>query len=127
MRNAIRGGPAALGKSARLGTATSRDGPELTKDQGGAAKAASCNCSWRSRATAVEGFAFVTVQHVRRACSWDAGGQQHRLSARARIVGQGSATAGTEVTATALATRMASSRRTACSDMETGSARNAGL
>lgn len=51
----------------------------------------------------------VTVQHVRRACSWEAGGQQHRVSAWARIVGQASVAA-KEVVARAHATRMASSR-----------------
>src|SRR6266540_2608041 len=117
MRSATRGGPAALTTSASLGAATENDGATLTNDQGAEATSVAIRgCSWRSRAAIVESLAVFTVQHVRRAWFWEAGGQQHRLAACAlracaRIVGQDSTAAATEVAATAPATRMARSRR----------------
>src|SRR6266496_1051243 len=97
MRSAMRGGPAALAVSACVGEATKSAGTRFTNPQGAAATPAAIRgCSWRSRTAAVESFVLLAVQQVRRAVSSGAGGQQHRLSACARIVGHGSAAAATD-------------------------------
>jgi|SRR6266542_4299293 len=111
MRNARRGGPAALATSVCAGGVARSHATRLTNDQDAVAAAATtCGCSGRSRTAARESFVLFVSQHVRRACPCEEGGQQQRLSACARIVGQDSPAA-TEVVAIAPATNRANSLR----------------
>src|SRR6266568_785950 len=112
MRSVRGGGPAALATSVLVGGATKSDGTRLTNDQGAVAGAATtCGRSWLLRTAVRDSFVAFVSQHVRRACPCEEGGQQQRLSACARIIGQDSAAA-TEVVAIMPATKRANSRRT---------------
>lgn len=111
MRSAMTGGPAALATSVDAGAATNRDGTMLTNDQAEAVgAAASCDSGWRSRTSVCETAELFASQHVRRACPCEDGGQQHRLRACKRIVGQDSAAA-TDVAVSEAATNRTKSRR----------------
>jgi hypothetical protein len=111
MRSGTEGGPAALAATAFAGRAARRDGTTLTKVHDAVAGAAT-TCGWScwSRTSVVEPVTVFVSQHVRRAWPGEEGGQQHRFSAFARIVGQESAAA-TEVVTRAPTTKSAKSRR----------------